>query len=137
MSRAVCVNDKVLYFFFLLQLFLALIFLAWVKNYLFQPYSHFDQYSPSKCSSPVNHQHGHWLWLFIPYLLCRKAKGKQTNKQTKRENSVSIFNSFIVTLGGNRTSQIHTPANWSRQRVYISYLRALGYAEKVHISAGL
>lgn len=50
---------------------------------------------------------------------------------------VSPILSLILTLGGNKTNEIHAPANWSRQRIHISDLHTLGYAEKVHISMRL
>ena len=72
---------------------------------------------------PVNHRHG--AWLIILYLLCTKAK--QTKKKIQLVSPILLL---ILTLGGNRTSEIHATANWSRQRVHISYLNTPILQEK-------
>lgn len=71
-------------------------------------------------------------WQLILYLIFTRAKqkrerGRQRERKIQWASPVLLL---ILTLGGNRTSQIHAPANWSRQRVYISYLRTLGMQKK-------
>lgn len=69
--------------------------------------------SPCTYWLPVNHRHAYWPLAIHPIF----AQGQSKKKKKKWK--------------------IHAPPNWPRQKVHISYLRMLGCAGKVHISARL
>lgn len=141
MFNVVCMKAKFVHSFFILLLFLIIIFLTRVKNNLFEFHPQFDYHYLSKCWSAVNHEHGYWPLATLSLPALQKSKQK-INKHIKRKkkNSASIFNSFILILTNSRRKQDRSNSYnllIGPGRVHISYLRTLGYAEKVHILARL